>query len=91
MKLNNKVVGCVYEIRDLVSDEAIVPQFCSKTEENAKRQFAIFLSQNKFKPCDFELRVIGEYYDSGSSVCRGSDVLISNYMKDEFEPTVKEA
>lgn len=91
MKLNNKVVGNVYEIRDLVSDEAIVPQFCSKTEENAKRQFAIFLSQNKFKPCDFELRVIGEYYDSGNSVCRGSDVLISNYMKDEFEPTVKEA
>ena len=36
MKLNNKVVGNVYEIRDLVSDEAIVPQFCSKTEENAK-------------------------------------------------------
>lgn len=91
MKLNKLVVGCVYEIRDLISDEAIVPQFCSKTVENAKRQFAIFLSQNKFKPCDFELRLIGEYYSDGKPLCRGSDVLIENYMKQDFEPTVKEA
>lgn len=86
-----KVCGKVYCIVDLVQDEAIIPQFCSKTEENAKRQFAIFLSQNKFKTSDFELRLIGEYgyQEDGKRVCRGSDVFLSNYMKEDFEVTVE--
>lgn len=82
-----KIDGYVYEIRDNISNEAIVPQFCSKTEENAKRQFAIFLSQNKFKSSDFELNCIGSYsVDDSKRVCRGSEVLISDYMKQDFEP-----
>ena len=88
MKLSKDVNGYVYEIRDNVSDEAIIPQFCSKTEENAKRQFAIFLSQNKFKPSDFELNCIGSYFDKGDRVCRGSEVLVSDYMKQDFESDV---
>ena len=83
MKKNN--YGLVYEIRDLISDEAIIPQFCSHTEENAKRQFAIFLSQNKFKSCDFELNVIGSYEsDKMSTVCRGSDILVSEYLREAY-------
>lgn len=79
--------GYVYEIRDLINNEAIIPQFCSHTEENAKRQFAIFLSQNKFKSCDFELNCIGTYSpETRNFICRGSEVLISDYMRDDFEP-----
>ena len=81
-------VGYVFEIRDLIQDEAIIPQFCSKTEENAKRQFAIFLSQNKFKPCDFELNKIGEYdsdIQTSVRICKGSEVMISDYMREDFE------
>ena len=78
----NCAKGKVYEIRDLISDEAIIPMFCSKTEENAKRQFAIFLSQNKFKSCDFELNEIGLYGENCSNVCRGSEVLISDYFRE---------
>ena len=89
-KTRKATVGYVFEIRDLIQDEAIIPQFCSKTEENAKRQFAIFLSQNKFKPCDFELNCIGQY-DSDISksirVCKGSEVMISDYIRDDFEAT----
>lgn len=84
-------VGYVFEIRDLIQDEAIIPQFCSKTEENAKRQFAIFLSQNKFKPCDFELNKIGQYdsdVSKSTRICKGSEVFIADYMRDDFEPTV---
>lgn len=90
MKTICKTVGKVYAIIDLVQDEPIIPQFCSKTEENAKRQFAIFLSQNKFKTADFELRCIGEYFDfdAGHFVCRGSDVMLENYMRSDFESTV---
>ena len=84
---NNVTIGYVFEIRDLVQDEAIIPQFCSHTYENAKRQFAIFLSQNKFKSSDFELNCIGKYDNAaGEKVCRGSEVLVSDYMKDDFEP-----
>ena len=92
MKGTFKSVGKVYAIIDLVQDEAIIPQFCSKTEENAKRQFAIFLSQNKFKTADFELRCIGDYVDFelGTFVCRGSDVMLADYMRDNFEATVKD-
>lgn len=82
--------GKVYEIVDLVADEAIVPCFCSKTVDNAKRQFAIFLSQNKFNSHDFQLNEIGSYSSSASNsvtVCRGSDVLLSDYMR---EPVVNE-
>lgn len=91
MKNTFKTVGKVYAIIDLVQDEAIIPQFCSKTEENAKRQFAIFLSQNKFKTADFELRCIGDYIDFevGSFVCRGSDVMLESYMRNDFEATVQ--
>lgn len=78
----------VYEIRDLVQDEPVIPQFCSKTEENAKRQFAIFLSQNKFKPSDFRLNRIGYYNNaSGEMICNGSQVLLADYMRDDFEAT----
>lgn len=86
MRKNN--YGKVYEIRDLISDEAVIPQFCSHTEENAKRQFAIFLSQNKFKTCDFELNEIG-YYESDKlkTICRGSEVLVTEYVR---EPLVEE-
>ena len=45
--------GLVFEIRDLIQDEPVVPQFCCKTVDGAKRNFAIFLSQNKMKPSDF--------------------------------------
>lgn len=83
----NKVQGYVFEIRDLIQDEAIIPQFCSKTEANAKRQFAIFLSQNKFKPCDFELNLIGTYGTEEKRICKGSEVMISDYMRDDFEAT----
>lgn len=86
-----KEIGNVYAIIDLVQDEAIIPQFCSKTEENAKREFAIFLSQNKFKTADFELRLIGSYigFEEGKFICRGSDVMLENYMRNDFEATVK--
>lgn len=85
---NSKNAGLVFEIRDLVQDEAIIPQFCCKTVEGAKRQFAIFLSQNKFKPSDFRLNIIGEYSaEAVEIVCNGSQVLISDYMKDDFEAT----
>lgn len=78
----------VYEIRDLVQDEPVIPQFCSKTEENAKRQFAIFLSQNKFKHSDFRLNRIGYYNNaSGEMICNGSQVLLADYMRDDFEAT----
>lgn len=90
MKLfdKSKNSGLVFEIRDLVQDEAIIPQFCCKTVEGAKRQFAIFLSQNKFKPSDFRLNIIGEYSSEAvETVCNGSQVLISDYMKDDFEAT----
>lgn len=89
-KKDKREVGFVYSIVDLVQDEAIIPQFCSKTQENAKRQFAIFLNQNKFKPADFELRQIGVYYSSedGLNICRGSEVLLSNYMREDFEASV---
>lgn len=86
-KKNSATMGYVFEIRDLIQDEPVIPQFCSKTVENAKRQFAIFLSQNKFKPCDFELNIIGEYDNvDGEKVCKGSEVLISDYFRDDFEP-----
>ena len=88
LKKEIKSAGGVYEIRDIVSDEAIVPQFCSKTEENARRQFAIFLSQNKLKSSDFELNLIGFYNHVGERVCRGSEVFIADYMKDDFEENV---
>ena len=77
--------GFVFEIRDLIQDEAIVPQFCCKTYEGAKRQFAIFLSQNKFKPSDFRLNIIGQYGQVSEFVCNGSQVLLSDYMRDDFE------
>lgn len=95
MKKDNKIVssfgcGMVFEIRDLVSDEAVIPQFCSKTVENAKRQFAVFLSQNQFKPSDFRLNKIGEYNSTlPEFVCNGSQVLISDYAKSDFESEVK--
>lgn len=86
---NSERIGYVFEIRDLIQDEPVIPQFCSKTKENAKRQFAIFLSQNKFKPCDFELNLIGQYCnDNGEKICKGSEVLISDYMREDFEASV---
>lgn len=80
--------GYVFEIRDLVQDEPVVPQFCCKTVEGAKRNFAIFLSQNKMKPSDFRLNIIGKYNsDLPKMVCNGSQVFISDYMRDDFEQT----
>lgn len=78
--------GFVFEIRDLIQDEAIVPQFCCKTYEGAKRQFAIFLSQNKLKKSDFRLNMIGEYNpDHSEIVANGSEVLVSDYLDSPIE------
>lgn len=80
--------GLVFEIRDLIQDEPVVPQFCCKTVDGAKRNFAIFLSQNKMKPSDFRLNLIGNYNnDLPEMICNGSQVFISDYMRDDFEQT----
>lgn len=78
--------GFVFEIRDLIQDEPIVPQFCCKTYEGAKRQFAIFLSQNKLKKSDFRLNLIGEYNpDNSEVIANGSEVLVSDYLDSPIE------
>lgn len=83
--------GLVFEIRDLIQDEAIVPQFCCKTLEGAKRNFAMFLSQNKLKKSDFRLNLIGNYNsDLPERVCDGSQVLVEDYLDKPIEEPGKE-
>lgn len=84
--------GLVFEIRDTIQDEAIVPQFCCKTVEGAKRNFALFLSQNKLKKSDFTLNLIGNYNaDLPERICYGSQVLIEDYIdKPIIEPGKEE-
>lgn len=78
--------GYVFEIRDLIQDEAIVPQFCCKTREGAKRQFALFLSQNKLKKSDFRLNLIGSYDpDFPDMIANGSEVLVADYLDSPIE------
>lgn len=83
--------GAVYEIRDLVENEAIIPAMCCKTEESAKRQFAIFLFNNKLKPSTFRLNRIG-FYDRSQAekVCEGFEVNVEDYMKNDFEQNVSD-
>ena len=88
---NSEKGGLVFEIRDLVQDEPVVPQFCCKTVDGAKRNFALFLANNKMKPSDFRLNIIGNYNnDLPEMVCNGSQVLLSDYMREDFEATEKE-
>lgn len=78
--------GSVFEIRDLIQDEPIVPQFCCKTIEGAKRQFALFLSQNKLKKSDFRLNLIGGYNpDEPQMIANGSEVLVTDYLDSPIE------
>lgn len=83
--------GAVYEIRDLVENEAVIPTFFAKTEESAKRQFALFLYQNKFKPSSFRLNRIG-FYDRTKceNICDGFEVNVQDYMRDDFESNVSD-
>lgn len=83
--------GLVFEIRDTIQDEAIVPQFCCKTVEGAKRNFAMFLSQNKLKKSDFTLNLIGNYNaDLPERICYGSQVLVEDYLDKPVEEPGKE-
>lgn len=83
--------GLVFEIRDTIQDEAIVPQFCCKTVEGAKRNFAMFLSQNKLKKSDFTLNLIGNYNaDLPERICYGSQVLVEDYLDKPIEEPGKE-
>lgn len=83
--------GLVFEIRDTIQDEAIVPQFCCKTVEGAKRNFAMFLSQNKLKKSDFTLNLIGNYNsDLPERICYGSQVLVEDYLDKPIQEPGKE-